>query len=169
PPATLDTPGVNRAVTTDPGVQQMPSIAIDPVNPNHLAMAYMDRSLVRTGYAGIGVAVSRDDGVTWQRTPVPLPSGFDQGAGNPTLRFDDQGHVFVSYEAATFLGPQPPLTNPTTRDPVTDLRTRTFGFQANNGIFVVRSDDGGLSWGTPVAVASHTYTTTEVPFEIFPE
>lgn len=147
PPAvTVDTPGSNVAVTTDPGVQQMPSIAVDPLDSNHLAMAYMDRSLVTTGYAGIGVAVSRDNGVTWQRASVPLPPGFDQGAGNPTLRFDDQGHVFVSYEAATFLGPQPPLTNPTTRDPVTDVRTRTFGFQANNGIFVVRSDDGGLTW-----------------------
>jgi len=170
PPAvTLDTPGLNVAVTTDPGVQQMPSIAVDPLDSNHLAMAYMDRSLVTTGYAGIGVAVSRDNGVTWQRTSVPLPPGFDQGAGNPTLRFDDKGHVFVSYEAATFLGPQPPLTNPTTRDPVTDLRTRTFGFQANNGIFVARSDDGGLTWGAPAAVASNIYTTSEVPFEIFPE
>ena len=144
----------------------MPSIAVDPLDANHLAMAYMDRSLVTTGYAGIGVAVSLDDGLTWQRTSVPLPSGFDQGASNPTLQFDDQGHIFVSYEAATFLGPQPPLTNPTTRDPVTEARTRTYGFHANNGIFVVQSDDGGLTWGTPVAVASHLYTTTPVPFDI---
>jgi len=170
PPAVaLDTPVVNTAVTTDPGVQQSPSIAVDPLNSNHLAMAYMDRSLVTTGYAGIGVAVSRDNGVTWQRTSVPLPPGFDQGASNPTLQFDDQGHIFVSFEAATFLGPQPPLTNPTTIDPVTNVRTRTYGFQANNGIFVVRSDDGGLTWGAPVAVASHMYTTTPVPFEIFPD
>ncbi len=164
--AALGTPGVNVAVTTDPGVQQNPSIAVDPLDSNHLAMAYMDRSLVTTGYAGIGVAVSHDNGATWQRTKVPLPPGFDQGASNPTLQFDDEGHVFVSYEAATFKGPQPPLTNPTTRDPVTEARTRTYGFQANNGIFVVESDDAGLTWGAPVAVASHTYTTTPVPFDI---
>ena len=159
-------PVSNVAVTTDPGVQQSPSIAVDPLDSNHLAMAYMDRSLVTTGYAGIGVAVSFNDGATWQQSSVPLPAGFNQGAANPTLVFDDQGHVFVSYEAATFLGPQPPLTNPTTIDPVTQERTRTYGFQANNGIFVVRSGDGGLTWGTPVAVASHLYTTTPVPFEI---
>jgi Neuraminidase (sialidase) len=126
----------------------------------------MDRLLVVTYYAGIGVAVSFDNGVTWQRSSVPLPPGIDQGASNPTLQFDDQGHIFVSYEAAMFLGPQPPLTNPTTIDLVTHDRTRTYGFQANNGIFVVRSDDGGLTWGAPVAVASHLYTTTPVPFEI---
>ena len=166
PPVPNDTPVSNVAVTTDPGVQQSPSIAVDPLDSNHLAMAYMDRSLVTTGYAGIGVSVSRDDGMTWQETSVPLPAGFNQGASNPTLQFDDHGNVFVSYEAATFLGPQPPLTNPTTRDPVTDVRTRTYGFQANNGIFVVRSGDGGLTWGTPVAVVSHLYTTTPVPFEI---
>jgi hypothetical protein len=34
---------------------------------------------------------------------------------------------------------------------------RTLGFRANNGIFVVRSDDGGASWNAPVAVASHLF------------
>ena len=165
-PFTLDTPGVNRAITTDPGVQQNPSVAVDPLDPNHLAVAYMDRSLVTTGYAGIGVAVSRDNGVTWSRSAVPLPAGFDQGAATPTVRFDDQGHTFVIYEAATFKGGLPPLTNPTTRDPVTQIRDRTRGFQSNNGIFVVRSGDGGLTWGLPVAVASNLYAATPVPFEI---
>src|SRR5262249_10186007 len=70
---TLDTSGVNRAVTTDPGVQQMPSIAADPSDAKHLVIAYMDRSLVSTGYAGIGVAVSHDAGGTWAHTSVPLP------------------------------------------------------------------------------------------------
>ena len=92
---TLTTTLVNRAVTTDPGVQQMPSIAADPLDANHLVIAYMDYSLVTTGYAGIGVAVSHDSGATWQHTSVPLPAGFDQGAANPIVKFDGQGHVFV--------------------------------------------------------------------------
>src|SRR5207245_2329815 len=66
----LATYGVNRAITTDPGVQQMPSIAVDPLDPNHLVLAYMDRSLVTTGYAGIGVAASHDAGATWQHTAI---------------------------------------------------------------------------------------------------
>src|SRR5262245_37031096 len=67
--------GVNQAITTDPGVQHMPSVAADPLDSKHLVLAYMDRSLVTTGYAGIGVAVSHDDGLTWQHTALPLPAG----------------------------------------------------------------------------------------------
>src|SRR5678815_3605572 len=81
----VGSPGIlrNVAVTTDPGVQQMPSVAADPRDPNHVVIAYMDRALVATGYAGIGAAVSRDAGDTWQKSVVPLPHGFDQGAAEP--------------------------------------------------------------------------------------
>jgi len=59
---------INRQVTNDPGVQQDPSIAVDPHDSQHLVVAYMVYSLVTTGYAGIGVAVSEDGGDTWQHT-----------------------------------------------------------------------------------------------------
>jgi hypothetical protein len=166
---TLATSGVNRAVTTDPGEQQMPSIVVDPLDANHLVLAYMDRSLVTTGYAGIGVAVSHDAGATWQYASVPLPAGFAQGAANPIAKFDGQGHVFVSFMAATFLGTQPPLTNPDVYNPVTNSSDRVDGFTSNNGIFVTRSDDGGLTWNQPVAVSSHTYLGQQVFFEINPD
>jgi hypothetical protein len=149
---------VNEAVTTDPGVQQMPSVAVDPLDSSHVVIAYMDYSLLTTGYAGIGVAVSHDGGSTWQHTAVPLPAGFDQGAANPIAKFDGQGHVFVSFMAATFLDPteRPPLTNPTPANP-DGSSDRVFGFHADNGVFVARSDDGGRNWGQPVAVVSHLY------------
>ncbi len=154
----------NQAITADPGVQQMPSVAVDPHNSNHVVIAYMDYSLLHTGYAGIGVSVSTDGGGHWQSTSVPLPSDFDQGAADPIVRFDDQGHVFISYMAATFLGGIPPLTNPNGHEP------RALGFQSNNGIFVSRSDDGGVDWQPAVSVASHLYDgTNPVPFEIIPD
>jgi hypothetical protein len=160
---------MNVAVTTDPGVQQMPSVAVDPTDSRHVVIAYMDRSLVSTGYAGIGVAVSHDDGTTWQHTSIPLPAGFAQGAANPIARFDGQGHVFVSFMAATFLGPKPPLTNPDFQNP-DGSSDRTFGFQANNGIFVSQSSDGGRTWNQAVPVVSHLYDGQhEVFFEIMPE
>ena len=53
--------------------------------------------------------------------------------------------------AATFKGEKPPITNPDSGS------QRALGHQANNGIFVSKSDDGGASWQTPVAVASHLY------------
>ena len=96
----------NQAVTSGSGVQQNPSIAVDPANPDHIVVAYMDNTLVNTGYAGIGVAVSNDGGTTWQADSVPLPGGFDQGAATPTVQFDGQGNVFVEFMAATFLGPE---------------------------------------------------------------
>ncbi len=154
----------NVAVTTDPGVQQMPSIAADPADPQHLVTAYMDYSLLTTGYAGIGVAVSEDGGGTWQHTSISLPAPFDQGAASPVAQFDAQGHVFVSFAAATFLGSLPPITDPGGGPP------RALGLQSNNGIFVARSDDGGLTWDTPVAVASHLYDGQhKVFFEIKPD
>jgi hypothetical protein len=158
-------------LTSDPGVQQMPSVAVDPHDPSHLAVAYMDYSLRTTGYAGIGVRVSHDSGATWQRSVVPLPAGFDEGAAQPIAQFDAQGRVFVTYMASTFLGPnQPGITNPSNFNAALGVRERTLGFQSNNGIFVVRSDDGGLSWGTPVAVVEHLYDGTDkVPYEIMPQ
>jgi hypothetical protein len=79
----------------------MPSIAADPLDARHLVVAYMDRSLVNSGYAGIGVRVSHDGGATWQASSIPLPVGFDQGAADPVARFDAAGHVYVSFMAAT--------------------------------------------------------------------
>src|SRR5438128_1502992 len=85
-PSAGGTVGLNTPITTDPGVQQMPSVAVDPLDASHVVIAYMDRSLVSTGYAGIGVAVSHDAGTIWQHTSVPLPAGFDEGAANPITR-----------------------------------------------------------------------------------
>jgi hypothetical protein len=156
-------PSANLPLTTDPGVQQMPSIAVDPHNAQHMVVAFMDRSLLSTGYTGIGVRVSQNGGATWQNSAVPLPAGFDQGAAAPVVRFDDQGAVFVSYQAATFLGPVAPLTSLAST-------ARAIGFQANNGVFISRSDDGGLTWDTPVAAVSNLFDGVhDVPFELYPD
>ena len=93
----------NAQVTTNSSVQQDPSLAVDPTNPNHLVIAYMDYSLENTGYAGIGVAVSTDAGKTWTNTSIPLPAGYDQGAAAPTVAFDSSGQVYVSFQAASYL------------------------------------------------------------------
>jgi hypothetical protein len=153
----------NQAVTQDAGVQQMPSVAVDPQDNRHVVMAYLDYALRTTGYAGLGVAVSDDSGTTWQHSSVPLPAGFDQGAAAPNVRFDAQGHVLVSFAVATFLGPKPTLTDP-------NGTPRALGLQSNNGVFVARSDDGGLTWNTPVTVVSHLYDGhNQVFFEVKPD
>jgi hypothetical protein len=164
--ALLGAPPANVAVAAGAGVQQAPSIAVDPTDASHLVSAYLDYSLLHTGYAGIGVAVSHDGGQTWAHTSVPLPAGFDQGAAAPTVAFDSNGNAYVSFMAATFQGSLPTLTNP-------DSTQRKFGFQSNNGIFVAESTktsgNGGLSWGAPTAVVSNSYRGTNVPFEAYPD
>ncbi|MCI0459686.1 MAG: FG-GAP-like repeat-containing protein, partial [Gemmataceae bacterium] len=166
-------PGViaNQPIADGSAVQQMPSIAVDPLDPNHLVAVYMDYALGRDSFAGIGAAVSHNGGASWQRTPVPLPAGYDQAAGHPVVRFNDQGHFYVSFMAATFLGPKPGLIYDPTSD--SGVQRRSYGMQANNGVFVVRGDEstGDLVWGQPAAVASHTYTVggPKVYFEAIPD
>src|SRR4051812_18931150 len=156
------------AVTGD-GVQHQPSIVADPHAPNHLALAYLDYSLTNNGYGGVGISASQDGGKTWTRTSIPLPAGFDEAASNPIAKFDDQGRLYVSFMATKFIGPKPPITNATGFDP-DGLRYRTFSFKSNNGIFVARSDDGGATWHSPVAVTSHVYDgTTPVVSDINPD
>lgn len=156
----------NRAITSDGGVQQNPSVAVNPNDPDHVVIAYMDYSLVDTGYAGIGVAVSRDGGQTWESSQVPVPEPFEQGAASPTAVIDDQGHVIVAYMAVSFVGEEiAGLSNPAFGS------DRIPGFESNNGIFVVRSDDGGINWADPIAVASYEYDpdlADEVPFDLNP-
>src|SRR6266545_3933288 len=141
----------DQAVTNDAKTQQMPSVAVDPHDANHVVMAYMDYALLSTGYAGIAVANSIDAGTTWTRIWIPLPANFDQAAGTPTVRFGDDGRVYVSFMAATFLGKtstgaaaRPPLIYDTGSQTI-DGRTvlnRALGMQANNGIFVASSANG---------------------------
>ena len=161
-PALVET---NHAITTDAGVQQSPSIAVDPNDPTHLVVAYMDYSLVASGYAGIGISISRDSGRSWERDSLKLPSDFDQGASDPIVKFDAQSHVYVSFMAATFKGTnRPPILNPASGSP------RSLGFEANNGIFVALSDDGGSTWQAPIAVASQRFESSEqVSFDINPD
>lgn len=171
----------NQVLTTDPGVQQMPSIAVDPLDPDHVVVAYMDYSLVDTGYAGIGVKVSRDGGRSWSMSSVPLPANFAEGAANPVIKFDNVDHdanlpgiqnrAFVSFMAATFLGSKPPITNASgvvSRDDPTQFRS--FGMASNNGIFVSASDDGGLNWKNAATVSSQLFDgQNRIPFDIMPD
>jgi hypothetical protein len=160
----------NTAISTDPGVQQMPLIAVNPLDPDHIVMAFMDQSLVDSGYTGIATATSRDGGSTWQPSSIPLPAGFDEGAANPWVKFDDGGHVYVAFMSVTFLGPKPPITNANFFNPERGASDRDRGMTANNGIFVSRSDDAGLTWNQAVSVASHLYDgQNQVPFEVIPD
>jgi hypothetical protein len=166
---------LNVEVTDNSHVQQMPSVAVDPLDANHVVMAYMDYSLLNNGYAGIGVAVSHDAGATWTHSSVPLPAHFDQAAGQPVVRFDAAGQVLVSFMAAKFVGKglnggdlKPgiifDLTTDVAATPTNYLgktvNRRTYGMQANNGVFLAISSDDGMNWNTPIAISAQRYDLT---------
>jgi hypothetical protein len=160
----------NQLLSSNASVQQNPSIAVDPTDSKHLVASFLDYSAVSTGYAGVGIAVSENGGKTWRDSDIPLPANFSQGAGTPVTQFDAQGHVYVSFSAATFLGSQPGLTDPDFFDTGVSVSERSYGLTSNNGIFVASSPDGGLSWNTPVAVVSHLFDgTNQVDFELTPD
>ncbi len=162
----------NAALTTDPNAEQQPTVVVDPNNPNHIVVAYMDFDLSSGGgpvYASIGVQTSTDGGRSWTTTSLPLPAGFSGAAGYPSMAFDGQGRVYIAFMAATFSpGLLPPTIFADGRDANGNLY-RGYGTQANNGIFLSVSGDGGLSWNAPIPVVEHTFTTgNPVPFEALP-
>jgi hypothetical protein len=149
----------NIQITDDPGAQNQPSVAVDPAASKHIAVAYLDKSLLNTGYTGIGIASSIDGGKTWTHSSIPLAAGFNEGAAYPIAKFDADGHLFVSFMAVKFLRDKPPITD-SSRGPEGQTYFLDL-FTSNNGIFVARSDDDGMTWSTPVAVSSHMYNGTD--------
>lgn len=106
------------------GADNSPSLASDPVSPDHLAVA------VRIDRPDFNCAVyaSADRGKTWRRGQLTMPTGAT-GCYTPALAFSSSGDLDVA-----FLG----------------LAT---GGETTTGTYLARSTDGGLSFAPPVQVA----------------
>ena len=65
------------------GVQQDPSIAVDPTNPSTSSSPTWTIRCSHTGYAGIGVAVSTDGGATWTTSVDSAAGRVQPGGGGP--------------------------------------------------------------------------------------
>ena len=167
----------NQQLTTDSGVQQEPSIAVDPNNPDHIVVAYMDYNYtdpsgLNSGYAGIDIQYSVDGGTTWTTSPIALPTGFSGGASNPIVQFGNNGSFYLVFEAATFYDATPPaLTQP-------GYSSAAYGLQSDNGIFVVTgnihvvNDQASLNLGADVPVVENVYnpnTATPVFYDVDPD
>src|SRR4051794_10513562 len=157
----------NVALTANADVQQMPSVAVDPMHPNHVVVAYMDYSLFdKTDdpttpnvnesydhpYAGIGIAESSDSGDHWQYSSIPLPQGFladkdhATGLAAPTIKFDnvdrdgDPTNGVQNRVYVVFMAVEFLSDKKPPLTNPTGAALRSLGFQANNGIFVSYSD-----------------------------
>jgi len=125
----------NLRVTTNSRAQNETSIAVNPNNELIVVGGFNDYALIATGFGGNGVAYSTNGGVSFTRlsTGVPLPANFDNAGGDPGVAFDSQGRLYYSH-LGIGAGPD---------------------FQQNSGVFVARSDNGGVNWNATVGVATN--------------
>jgi hypothetical protein len=115
-------------------------IAVDPTNPNHIVALWQgDETTV--GNRGQNVGVSFDGGETWQVAPLPgvtLDSGGPlQSTADPWLAFAANGVLYATCLA--FTSPQ-----------------QFFGTTAEDNVLVLKSTDGGLTWGAPTVLHDNT-------------
>ena len=102
-----------------------PFLTTNPNNAQHIVVAWMGWKL--NNIVVIKTRTSFDCGQTWSpTTDIPHVVPGNQSA-DPSLKFDNNGNLFLCFIDYT---PSP----------------------ASGAVYVVKSTDGGLNWGTPVEV-----------------
>ncbi len=132
--------GENFAVTSTPQPNNEPAIAIDPNDPLHLVAAGNDYGGFNDD-AWVGYYVSWDGGKTWSRDlipgylggPISQLTGY-RAAGDPVVCFDSASNVYIS--GICF------------KRPINPFNPLGFGFNVgrDDGIFVAKSTDGGITF-----------------------
>lgn len=129
-------------------------IVVNPMNPNNIVASANDE---RYNYPGVGYKMgaywSTNGGKTWTVSTTPsnmnlwiqYPSGGSMTNFDPSLAFNTQGWVYYCFGFCQVLGTQ--------------------GIdEADNGVFVCRSKDGGITWEPAVPIAMSTEGHTAQPF-----
>lgn len=105
-----------------------PYLAVDPQNSQHIVVAWMGYKF--NEIIVIKTKVSNDGGTTWStETSIPHIVTGNQSA-DPSIQFDHLGNVyvcFIDYDNATM---------------------------SNGAVYVVKSTDGGSTWGAAVEAIS---------------
>jgi len=118
------------------------SVSIDPGNRDRIIAVSYQTGFAQpprtTGY----IYVSHDGGRTWRNERAANPLGRTQG--DDVVTFAKPGVALHTY--ISFLGIRTPRPA-----------------RAENGIFVTRSNDAGVTWSNPVAAVDHANTV--LPFE----
>jgi len=123
-----DTPG---------SVQNEVRIAINPTDPNNLAVAYNDN--IGQASTPLGISFTLDGGTTWADRQLSIPThpiigSLDDGIGlphifDPYIDTDPAGDIYAGYIAndGSYGGP--------------------------NGLFIERSTDKGQTWSGPTTIS----------------
>ncbi|MFL6260223.1 MAG: sialidase family protein [Thermoanaerobaculia bacterium] len=118
-----------------PETETEPFFAIDPESPKHLLASYQEDRFEDGGCRDLTAAVSFDGGATWQESLLP---NLTLAAGGPYQRTSDPWVAFGPGDRAYFASLGFDETTP------------------RNGVYISASEDGGRTWGDPVAVHSGT-------------
>ena len=116
-----------------PETETEPFFAVDPENPKHLLASYQEDRFPDEGCRNLTSAVSFNGGASWQESLLPR---LTVAAGGPYERTSDPWVAFGTGGRAYFVSLGFNETSP------------------QNGVYLSASDDGGLTWGDPVAVHS---------------
>jgi hypothetical protein len=111
--------------------QAEPFLAIDPENDLRLLAGYQEGRFAAGGARSLTWALSRNGGRTWREAAVPglthVSGGAFEKASDPWVAYGPDGRAY--YASLLFNETSP-----------------------ENGIYVSTSEDGGRTWGPPVAV-----------------
>ena len=122
-----------------PGYFTEPGVAVNPRNPQQVAMAFQDPA---------HIAYSFDAGRHWQTAVGVAPLDY-RVSGDVSVTYDNKGHAIICYIAFDNLGTSEYWGHGATR----------------NGIYVRRSLDGGMTWeAQDVPVVQHA-TAPGIPFD----
>jgi hypothetical protein len=115
-------------------------LAVDPTKPNHFVALWQgDQTTV--GDRGENVGVSFDGGKTWKVAPLP---GVSQVSGGPLQSNDDPWLAFAAngdlYATCLAFTGSPQIVGATVED----------------NLLVLKSTDGGLTWGAPTVLHDNT-------------
>lgn len=115
-----------------------PYLSINPLNPQNMVVAWM--GYVINNNICIKTKTTFDAGHTWSTTHYIPHVNPAYGSADPSLAFDNSGNVFLSY---------------------IDYDT---GIDSG-AVYVVKSSDGGLTWGSPVEVINAHSDTGKYPID----
>jgi len=117
-----------------------PYLSINPNNSQNMVVAWM--GYVPFNYISIKTRVSFNGGLSWSNT-VNIPHEYTAlgvSGADPSLEFDNSGNVFLCY-----IDYSVPIDS--------------------GSVYVSKSTDGGLSWGSPVEVINAHADTGKYPID----